>query len=203
MAIRVIVVDDHPVTRVGTVAILARDAELSVIGEASDGDGAIKLSRELRPDLLILDIRLPKMDGLQVTQHLRRENEALVILLLSAYPDATLVRAGLAAGAAGYVLKSAPGAVLLDAIHRLVQGEQPVLVGVSMPDEANGDRLSTQEGIVLEYVAEGLTTKEIARRLNVSTRTIDTHLSRIFHKLGATTRTQAVTLARRLGLLHE
>lgn len=203
MTIRIVVADDHPVTRLGTIAILARDAEMSVVGEAEDGDEAIQRCREIRPNLLLLDIRLPKLDGLQVAQQLRHENDELVILILSAYPDAALVRAGLAAGAAGYALKSAPGAALLDAVHRLMRGEEPVLVDVTMPDDIEFGVFSAQESVVLKYVAEGLTTKEIPRRLDVSTRTVDTYLARIFHKVGASTRTQAVTLARRLGVLCE
>lgn len=203
MTIHIVVADDHPVTRVGTIAILARDAELMVVGEASTGDEAITLCRELQPELLILDVRLPHVDGLHVAQQVTQEALSPVILLLSAYPDAALVQVGLAVGAAGYALKSVPGAALLDAIHRVMKGERPVLVGVSMPDESEVVTLSAQETVVLSHVADGLTTKEIAQRLNVSTRTIDTYLSRIFQKLGATTRTQAVTIARRMNLLSE
>lgn len=203
MAIRIVVADDHPVTRVGTIAILTRDAELTVVGEASTGDEAITLCRELQPDLLILDVRLPNVDGLHVAQQVIQEALPPAILMLSAYPDAALVRVGLAVGAAGYALKSAPGAALLDAIHRVMKGERPVLVGVSMPEESGRSALSVQETVVLGYVADGLTTKEIAQRLAVSTRTVDTYLSRIFQKLGATTRTQAVTIARRMNLLSE
>lgn len=203
MTIRIVVADDHPVTRVGTIAILTRDAEMTVVGEASTGDEAITLCRELQPDLLILDVRLPNVDGLHVAQQVIQEALPPAILMLSAYPDAALVRVGLAVGAAGYALKSAPGAALLDAIHRVMKGERPVLVGVSMPEESGCSALSVQETVVLGYVADGLTTKEIAQRLNVSTRTIDTYLSRIFQKLGATTRTQAVTIAHRMNLLSE
>lgn len=203
MTIRIVVADDHPVTRVGTIAILTRDAELTVVGEASTGDEAITLCRELQPDLLILDVRLPNVDGLHVAQQVIQEALPPAILLLSAYPDAALVRVGLAVGAAGYALKSAPGAALLNAIHRVMKGERPVLVGVSMPEESGGSALSVQETVVLGYVADGLTTKEIAQRIAVSTRTVDTYLSRIFQKLGATTRTQAVTIARRMNLLSE
>jgi DNA-binding NarL/FixJ family response regulator len=198
-----VVADDHPVTRVGTIAILTRDAELTVVGEASTGDEAITLCRELQPELLILDVRLPHVDGLHVAQQVTQEALSPVILLLSAYPDAALVRVGLTVGAAGYALKSAPGTALLNAIHRVMNGERPVLVGVSMPEESEVVTLSAQETVVLSHVADGLTTKEIAQRLNVSTRTIDTYLSRIFQKLGATTRTQAVTIARRMNLLSE
>ena len=203
MTIHIVVADDHPVTRVGTIAILTRDAELTVVGEASTGDEAITLCRELQPDLLILDVRLPNVDGLHVAQQVIQEALPPAILLLSAYPDAALVRVGLAVGAACYALKSAPGAALLNAIHRVMKGERPVLVGVSMPEESGGSALSVQETVVLGYVADGLTTKEIAQRIAVSTRTVDTYLSRIFQKLGATTRTQAVTIARRMNLLSE
>ena len=203
MTIHIVVADDHPVTRVGTIAILTRDAELTVVGEASTGDEAITLCRELQPDLLILDVRLPNVDGLHVAQQVIQEALPPAILLLSAYPDAALVRVGLAVGAAGYALKSAPGAALLNAIHRVMKGERPVLVGVSMPEESGGSALSVQETVVLGYVADGLTTKEIAQRIAVSTRTVDTYLSRIFQKLGATTRTQAVTIARHMNLLSE
>ncbi|HEX6800227.1 MAG TPA: response regulator transcription factor [Ktedonobacterales bacterium] len=206
MPTRIIVVDDHPVTRTGTTAILARDPGLVVVGEAANGQEALVRCRELRPDLLLLDIRLPQIDGLQVTRLLTqdrfREVTSLVVLLLSAYPDTALVQVGLAAGAAGYVLKSAPGSELLRAVHQVVTGKRPVLVGVTAPDKERGEvALSLQEAAVLGHIADGLTTKEIAQHLVVSTRTVDTYLSRLFQKLGASNRTQAVAIARNLQLL--
>lgn len=207
MPTRIVLADDHPVTRAGTMAILARDVNLAVVGEAADGAEALVRCHELYPDLLLLDIRLPRVDGLQVTRELMQPDPRNPIappkvLLLSAYPDAALVRIGLAAGAAGYVLKSAPGATLLAAVRRVMAGERQVLIGVDLPEETER-ALSVQEGVVLGYIAEGLTTKEIALHLNVSTRTIETYLSRLFQKLGASTRTQAVAIARRTNLLSE
>ena len=200
MTIRVVVVDDHFVTRTGTIAILQREPRYEIVGEAEDGARALALGLELHPDLVLLDTRLPKMDGPTVARTLQMMALPPRILMLSAYGDAASVRTALDAGATGYVFKSVGGAALLAAIERVLQGEQ-VLLGVEGAVRAGPATSSPQELVVLGYVAEGMPSKEIAQRVHVSHRTIDTYLARIFKKLGARNRIEAVARARRDRLL--
>lgn len=198
--VTIVLADDHPVMRTGTRNILHSSMGLKVVGEASDGLQALDLCRELHPDLLLLDLRLPKMEGLMVVHTLKGMNQAPRILMFSAFSDDVLLRAALDAGAHGYVLKSTPGADLLNAIQRVMRGQR-VLIGVDKPQTSTYPPLSVQELATLSLVSEGLSTREIALRMNNSTRTIETYLNRIFQKLGARNRTQAVTIARREQLL--
>lgn len=195
--IQVLVADDHPVTRAGTVAILHRDPLLRVVGEAQDGEEVLEQCRVNRPDVVLLDVRLPKIEGLVVAQRLCASGSVPRILMLSAFSDAVLVNAAFDAGASGYVLKSVAGAELLEAIHRVLRGDRHVLLGIKDEPEACPTPLSTREVVVLQYVEQGLSTKDIAAQLSSSTRTVETHLSRIFRKLHVATRTQAVMIARR------
>ncbi len=200
MTTRVIVVDDHYVTRAGTIAILERDARFEVAGQAADGEEAVRLCRQLRPDLVVLDTRLPGMDGPAVARDLQTMTPPPRILMLSAYADAASVRTALEAGASGYVLKSVAGADLLAAIERVLRGEQ-VLLGVEGAVDADPATLTPQEIVVLGYVAEGMTSKEIATKVYASSRTVETYLARIYRELGARNRTDAVRRARQEGLL--
>lgn len=205
MSARLVVADDHPITRAGTIAIVQRDSELQIVGEAGDGAEALAICREQLPDLLLLDVRLPGMSGIAVAQEVKGMVRPPHVLMLSAYSDATSVHAALEAGAAGYVLKSAAGADLLAAIHQVLRGEH-VLLGVSGAVESSETLLTPQEIAVMRYVAEGLTSKEISQRISgsgrpLTARTIETYLVRIYQKLGARNRAEAVTRAQRDGLL--
>lgn len=205
MTVRVVVADDHPITRAGTIAILRRDGEVRVVGEAEDGPQALALCTKARPDLVLLDLRLPAMSGIEVARALRDMEDAPCVLMLSAYSDAALVRAALDAGAAGYVVKSAAGAELLAAMRQVLSGER-VLLGVDEARDRKRAPLSAQERMVLGYVAAGLTSKEIAARIGsvarpMSQRTVETYLRRLYHKLGVRNRAEAVLHARREGLL--
>jgi len=200
VSIRIIVVDDHPVTRTGTIAILQRDERLEVVGEADDGDHALALYQTLQPDLVILDVRLPTLSGIAVAHALSALPSPPHILMLSAFSDSASVQAALQAGAQGYVLKRIPGADLLRAVHRVMQGELVVL-GVDEGAREGRVPLSPQEVVVLGYLAEGLATKEISQRLGLGARTVETYLTRIYHKLGVTNRAEALAVARREGAL--
>ncbi len=200
MSIRIMVVDDHPVTRTGTIAILQRDDSLQVVGEAADGAEAIALCRAVEPDLVILDVRLPTISGITVARTLSSLPRPPRLLMLSAFPDNASVHAALQVGATGYVLKSVPGADLLSAVQRVMHGEQVVL-GVDGGPSGGRVLLSPQEVVVLGYVAEGLVTKEIAHRLSLGVRSVETYLTRIYRKLGVSGRAEALAVARHHGLL--
>lgn len=199
-SVTIVVADSHPVMRAGIISILQHATGLRVIGEAADGLQAVDLCRELHPNLLLLDMRLPKLEGLMVAHLLSNAYQAPRIIMFSAFSNAAVVQAALDAGVSGYVLKSADGSDLLDAIYRVMRG-QKVLLGVDKPQTRTQPSLSVRELLTLRYVAEGLSTKEIAGRMSSSTRTIETYINRIFHKLGANNRTQAVTIAHRDQLL--
>lgn len=205
MTVRVVVADDHPITRAGTIAILRRDDDVRVVGEAEDGPQTLALCAKTCPDLVLLDLRLPGMSGIEVARALREMEDAPCVLMLSAYSDAALVRAALDAGATGYVVKSAAGADLLAAIRQVLDGER-VLLGVDEARDRKRAPLSAQERMVLGYVAAGLTSKEIAARIGsptrpMSQRTVETYLRRLYHKLDVRNRAEAVLRARQEGLL--
>jgi len=174
MKARVVIADDHPITITGTVAILRGDDALDVVGEATDGAGTLALCRELRPDLLLLDVRLPDMSGIAVARAVRAMPDPPRVLMLSAYPDGATVRAALEAGAAGYVLKSVAGPALLTAIRRVLEGEQVLLSVDGSPQDTRAP-LSPQELAVLSLVAEGLTSRAIAACISTPDHTLSAH----------------------------
>jgi DNA-binding NarL/FixJ family response regulator len=199
-SITVVVADGHPVMRAGIISILQRASNLSVVGEASDGIQAIDMCHELHPNVLLLDIHLAKMEGLMVAYLLRNAYQPPHIIMFSATSNAAIVQAALDIGVSGYILKNVAGSDLLNAIYRVMHG-QKVLLGVEKPQMNPHQALSVRELLTLRYVADGLSTKEIARRMSNSTRTIETYINRVFSKLGANNRTQAVAIAHRKQLL--
>lgn len=217
MTVRLLVVDDHPVVRAGLVALLGGHPALTVVGEAATGEEAVARARELRPDVVLCDLRLGAgMDGVDVVRALRGAGDAAdaagapadpapEVLILTTYDhDADIVRA-VEAGAAGYLLKDADTDALVAAVTDAAAG-RPVLGPAmerrlvdAMRTRASG--LSARETEVLALVAEGLTNREIAGRLFVGEATVKTHLTHVFGKLGADTRTGAVARARAAGLI--
>lgn len=203
--IRLIVVEDHPIVRAGMVAVLSEQPDLEIVGEAAHGAECLALVRKVRPDLVLMDLRMPVMDGAEATARLRAEADAPEVLILTTYDtDADIVRA-VEAGARGYLLKDTPPEALADAIRRAARGET-VLAAVadrlqtSPPDPAPTD-LTARELEVLTWVARGHSNAEVGARLFIGEATVKTHLVRIFGKLGVTDRTAAVTTAYALGVL--
>ena len=204
--IRLLVVDDHPVVRAGMVAVLGEEPDLEVVGEASNGAEALALVPRLTPDVVLMDLRMPVMDGAEATRRISGTPDAPQVLVLTTYDtDADIVRA-VEAGARGYLLKDAPTPVLTDAIRRAARGETVLAppVAARLADRLRtptGPELTGREVEVLGLVARGLSNADIGRELFIGEATVKTHLIRAFAKLGVDDRTAAVAEAHRRGLI--
>ena len=204
--IRVLVVDDHPVVRAGMVALLGELEDVDVVGEAGNGAEALALTPRLTPDVVLMDLRMPVMDGAEATARLREQPGAPQVLVLTTYDtDADIVRA-VESGARGYLLKDTPPAVLADAIRRAALGETVLAppVAAKLAERLRAPvrvELTRRELEVLKAVARGLSNAEVGRELYIGEATVKTHLLRVFAKLEVTDRTAAVTAAYRLGLI--
>ena len=210
MTLRLLVVDDHPVVRMGLVAMLSEHEEFEVVGEAADGAEAVAQAARVAPDVVLMDLRMPGMDGAEATALLRASGDGPAVLVLTTYDtDADIVRA-VEAGATGYLLKDAPRETLADAIRRAARGETvlapPVVARLASRMRRLGEgpaapALTQRETEVLQQVARGLSNAEVGRALHIGEATVKTHLLRVFEKLGVTDRTAAVTEAYRAGLI--
>jgi DNA-binding NarL/FixJ family response regulator len=206
VTVRVLVVDDHPVVRGGLVGWLAAQPDLEVVGEAGDGLEALARVAETMPDVVLMDLRMPRMDGVTATERLAAAHPSVRVLVLTTYDtDADIVRA-VGAGATGYLLKDAPLPQLADAVRAAARGETvlspPVAARlVSRMRAPTADAPTVRELEVLAGVARGLTNAEIGRDLYIGEATVKTHLLRVFAKLGVDDRTRAVLVAVERGLL--
>ncbi len=200
--IRVIVVDDHALHRDGTRQILQAHADMEVVGDADSGEVALALVNQLRPDVVLLDIRLPGMNGIEVSRRLTRDHPEVRVLMVSAYDEDEYVRGALEAGAAGYLRKTVPGRELVQAVRAVAGGASVLQSGLTARlliatrrSEQGADGLTERELAVLRLLAGGLHNREIAARLDISTRTVDRHCDKIYAKLGVGSRTEAVVRA--------
>lgn len=204
---RVLVVDDHPVVRDGLRAILATQPDLEVVGEAADGDEAVAAASRLRPDVVLMDLRMPGLDGAGATARITVELPDTNVLVLTTYDtDADILRA-VEAGATGYLLKDTPREELFAAVRAAARGETVLAPSVAARlvrrvRGAEPTTLSKREIEVLRLVADGATNAEAARTLSIGEATIKTHLVHAFTKLGVDDRTAAVTVARQRGELQ-
>ena len=201
--IRVLCVDDHPLLRDGIAAILEAQSDIVLVGEASNGVEAVEQHRNLRPDITLMDLQMPDMDGIAAIEHIRAVSPRALILVLTTYEgDAQAVRA-LKAGASAYLLKGSLRHELLGAIRSVHKGRRHISpeVAQQIALHAAEDPLSTREIAVLELVASGKANKEIAWQLSVSEETVKAHLRSVFLKLDVADRTQAVTVALRRGII--
>ena len=207
MTIRILLVDDHTVVRKGLRTFLKYDPELEVVGEAADGAQALSLARELTPDVVVMDLLMPGMDGIAATAAIRRElPETEVLALTSVLEDASVVGA-VRAGAIGYLLKDTQAQALCQAIKAAAAGQVQLtpkaaarlMQAVSSPESP--EALTERETEVLRLLAQGQSNKQIAHSLNNTEKTIKTHVSRILAKLGVQSRTQATLYAIRTGLV--
>lgn len=207
MTVRLLIVDDHPVVRAGMVAMLSEEAGLEIVGEAANGAEALGLIPRLRPDVVLMDLRMPVMDGAEATARIIGQPDAPQVLVLTTYDtDADIIRA-VEAGARGYLLKDAPPRQIADAILRAARGETVLAptVAAKLADRMRAGHeepeLTARETEVLALVAQGQTNAEVGRSLFIGEATVKTHLLRAFAKLGVNDRTAAVTAAYRRGLL--
>lgn len=204
--IRVLLADDHPVVREGLNGMLSADPGTEVVGEAGSGAEAVALARACRPDVVLMDLRMPGGDGVEAIRRITAELPATRVMVLTTYDtDADILRA-VEAGASGYLLKDTPRAVLADAIRATARGEtvlapQVARRLVSRARQPQRESLTPRETAVLALAARGLTNAEIGRELFISEATVKTHLLRTFTKLGVSGRTAAVTRAIETGLL--
>lgn len=200
-SVRVLIVDDHAVVREGTRQLLERDVFLQVVGEAGSGAEAIQLARYLQPNVVLLDLALPDMNGIEVARRIREVAQTAKIVVLSAYDDEDYVLAAMEVGASAYLLKTVRGSEVINAIRAAEQGQivlHPAVAAKLRRSLRGGMRegedpgLSVRELEILRLTAKGLHNKEIARAMSISVRTVEGHLSHILTKLGVTSRTEAV-----------
>jgi DNA-binding NarL/FixJ family response regulator len=210
--IKILIADDHAFVREGTRRILEQEPDLEVVAEAGNGEEAVALASELKPDVAIIDVAMPKLDGIEATRQIKALCPAVAVLVLSAYDDDQFVFGLLEAGAAGYLLKSVRGHEIVDAIRAVDAGESVLHPSVarkvlnrfaSVSNKAQRKRplevLTEREMEVLKLVTKGLSNKDIADGLSLSIRTVQGHLANIFNKLRVSSRTEAVVHALKEG----
>jgi DNA-binding NarL/FixJ family response regulator len=200
--VRCLVVDDHAAVREGVKMILARDREITVIGESSSGDGAIDMAEKRRPDVIVMDVRMDGMDGFEATRRIMAAHPEMAVILYTAHGERGLLAEGLDCGARGYVLKEAPPDDIVRAVKRVADGGayvDPTLASelVSPRSTERLPALSAREREILGLLANGFSNPDIAKRLFISPETVRTHVRNAMTKLEADTRTQAVALALR------
>jgi DNA-binding NarL/FixJ family response regulator len=208
-AIRVVLADDHPVVRTGIRNLLSKSPDIEVVGEASNGTEALQLCADLKPDVLLLDMEMPGLKGVEVAQRMRGTKTGVSILALSAYDDKQYILELLESGAAGYLTKEEAPETIIDAIRGVAQGEQGWVsrrVAAQMSvwmreEEPEGNRLTHRELEVLKLVVEGKTNQGIGLNLGISEKTVEKYLEAVFAKLGVTSRVEAAVYAVREGLV--
>lgn len=212
---RILIADDHAMVREGTRKLLEQEPDLEVVAEVADGEAAVKAAEELSPDIALLDVAMPRMDGIEATRRIKALCPNTTVLILSAYDDDQFIFSLLEAGASGYLLKRAHSRELVASIRAVSEGESvldPSILRKVMsrfaPSKARASaaepgspELTEREMKILQLMTRGLGNKEIAAALNLSIRTIQTHVGQIFEKLNVSSRTEAVVLALKKNLV--
>jgi DNA-binding NarL/FixJ family response regulator len=199
-----LIVDDHEVVREGLRLSLSRAPHIRVIGEASDGASAVTLAERRRPDVVIMDVRMPGMDGLEATKLLSKSSPDTKVLIFTAYSERSLLGRGLESGAKGYILKEAPHGTLLRAIEKVAAGDgyvDPALMPSFLTGRGKDDMLTPREREILQLLADGMSNADAASKLFISQETVKSHVRHILAKLEADTRTHAVAIALRESII--
>jgi len=199
-----LIADDHEVVREGLRLSLSRAPHIRVVGEASDGAGAVALAERRRPNVVIMDVRMPGMDGLEATKVLTEKVPTTSVLIFTAYGERSLLGRGLESGAKGYILKEAPHQTLVRAIEKVAQGDgyvDPALMPAFLAGKDQTDMLTTREREILQLLADGMSNADVAGRLFISQETVKSHVRHILTKLEADTRTHAVAIALREAII--
>jgi DNA-binding NarL/FixJ family response regulator len=203
-SIRVLVADDHGVVREGLVSLIGRKADMTIVGEATNGREAVDLWKEHRPDVTLLDLRMPELDGVAAIKEIRAIDEKARFVVLTTFDGDEDIYRAIQAGAKGYLLKDVPREALMDCIRRVHAGETcvPVHLAMKLADRVSGETLSDREIDVLKLMALGKSNKEIGSSLFISEGTVKSHVKSIFAKLNVISRTEAVANASRRGLIR-
>jgi len=212
--ISILLAEDHVVVRESFRQFLEREANFEIVGEAGDGEEAVHMANQLNPDVIVMDISMPKLNGIEATKRIKAQQPSAVILILTAYAYEQYIFPLLEAGAAGYLLKDVSCSELVRAIQTVHKGEavlHPAVARkvmeqmrqpkVESPEERMSDLLTGRETIILKMAAKGMSNSDIAKELHLSARTVESHLGSIFNKLGVGSRTEAVIMAMKKGWL--
>jgi DNA-binding NarL/FixJ family response regulator len=202
--IRVMLVEDHILIRMGLVTLSQLHPDIELVGEVEEGEEAVACYRKCRPDVVLVDMRLPGMNGVQTIQELRKECGAIVALVLSSYASDDDVYRAVRAGAAGYLLKEMPLPILVEAIRAVHAGKQyfPPAISERLAEQLRQAHLTERELTVLKAIAKGMSNKEIGSACNIAEATVKAHITNILEKLHVADRTQAVTTAIKRGLIQ-
>jgi DNA-binding NarL/FixJ family response regulator len=201
--IRVLIVDDHAIVRNGLAQLLGTTDDLELVGAAADGEQAVTMAAELQPDVILMDLSMPGTDGIAATGRIVAANPSAHVLVLTSFSDQTRILDALQAGAEGYLLKHSEPEVILTGIRHVVAGGSPLdpkaarVLLTNRRSPGPDSKLTVREQEVLEMIGDGLASKTIARRLGISERTVKSHLTNIYQRLGVTDRTQAALWAQR------
>jgi two-component system, NarL family, response regulator NreC len=210
---RVLIADDHAIVRAGLRTLLAADATMELVGEATGGYEALDMAQRTQPDILLLDLSMPDLDGISVTREVRQRQPEARVLILTVHEEQALLREALRAGASGYILKQAAEGELLSAIHVLMRGDMYVdpammrdllhdTVEHAAPSDAPaGSPLTPRETEILKYIVRGYTNRQIGAELSISVRTVEGHRANLSSKLGIQSRVEFVRYAREHGLI--
>jgi DNA-binding NarL/FixJ family response regulator len=206
--IRVLIADDHQVVRTGLTALVDGQDDLTVVGAAVNGKQAVALAADLSPDVVLMDLSMPELDGIEATRLILAAQPAPAVVVLTSFADRDRVLEAIDAGAGGYLLKDAEPAEVFAAVRAAARGDSPldpraarIILEARTPAASPADGLTARERQVLALVAEGLANKQIARRLQISEKTVKSHLTNIFQRIGVTDRTQAAVWLVRNGPL--
>ena len=214
MAIRVLIADDHGVLRAGLRALLNSEQEMEVVGEAADAEQTLRLAEELHPDVVLMDLNMPKGGGIHATQQLKELLPEVKVLILTVHEDNSILREAIQCGAAGYILKRAVESELINAIQAVARGElyiHPAMTRAlidnspteSLPDQTRAATLTQREYEVLRLIAQGNSNRQVASLLTISVRTVESHRANLMEKLNLTCRVELVRYASQHGMLED